>query len=208
MSLHCVSLEYNYPEEKFPAQVEEQHSIKFLEVTGCGVAVNDTNQVVAGDFTGNICVWQQSKTDPVFQTKYESAIRCLTWNNGYAFIGCLDGNLLRWLPGSDPHPHIALTCIGGVLTMAWSHDLSSLAIGLDTGNLCLYRFQPVNSSEPKELLNVRAHFIKRDGQEMAAEIWSVCWSPCGSMIATASEDQTACVWNSTSGKLFYLMTLK
>lgn len=208
MSLHCVSLEYNYPEEKFPAQVEEQHSIKFLEVTGCGVAVNDINQVVAGDFTGNICVWQQSKTDPVFQTKYESAIRCLTWNNGYAFIGCLDGNLLRWLPGSDPHPHIALTCIGGVLTMAWSHDLSSLAIGLDTGNLCLYRFQPVNSSEPKELLNVRAHFIKRDGQEMAAEIWSVCWSPCGSMIATASEDQTACVWNSTSGKLFYLMTSK
>ena len=205
MSLHFVSLEYNNPEKKFPVQVKEQHNIKFLEVTGCGVAVNDTNLVVAGDFTGNICVWQQSKTDPLFQTKYESAIRCLTWNNSYAFIGCLDGNLLRWLPGSDPHPYIALTCIGGVLTMAWSLDRHSLAIGLDTGNLCLYRFQPVNSSEPKELLNVRAHFIKRDGQEMAAEIWSVCWSPCGSMIATASEDQTACVWNSTNGKLFFLM---
>lgn len=201
MSLHYVSLEYNNPQEKFPVQVKEQHSIKFLEVTGCGVAINDANLVAAGDFTGNICVWQQNKTNPVFQAKYESAIRCLTWNNSYAFIGCLDGNLLRWLPRSDPHPRMALTCIGGILTMAWSHDLSSLAIGLDTGNLCLYGFQPVNSSEPNELLNVRAHFIKRDGQEMGAEIWSVCWSPCGSMIVTASEDQTACVWNSASGKL-------
>jgi len=201
MSLHYVSLEYNNPQEKFPVQVKEQHSIKFLEVTGCGVAINDANLVAAGDFTGNICVWQQNKTNPVFQAKYESAIRCLTWNNSYAFIGCLDGNLLRWLPRSDPHPRMALTCIGGILTMAWSHDLGSLAIGLDTGNLCLYGFQPVNSSEPNELLNVRAHFIKRDGQEMGAEIWSVCWSPCGSMIVTASEDQTACVWNSASGKL-------
>lgn len=201
MSLHYVSLEYNNPQEKFPVQVKEQHSIKFLEVTGCGIAINDANLVVAGDFTGNICVWQQNKTNPVFQAKYESAIRCLTWNNSYAFIGCLDGNLLRWLPRSDPHPHMALTCIGGILTMAWSHDLSSLAIGLDTGNLCLYGFQPVNSSEPYELLNVRAHFIKRDGQEMGAEIWSVCWSPCGSMIVTASEDQTACVWNSANGKM-------
>lgn len=202
MSLHYVSLEYDNPEEKFPVRLEEQHSIKFLEVTGCGVAVNDANLVLAGDFTGNICVWQKGQTDPISQTKYESAIRCLTWNNNFAFIGCLDGNLLRWLPGSDSHQSTALTCIGGILTMAWSHDLSSLAIGLDTGNLCLYRFQPVTSSEPEELLNFRAHFIKREDQEMAAEIWSVCWSPCGSMIATASEDQTACVWNSVSGKCF------
>lgn len=204
MSLHYVSLEYNNPEDKFPVQLKENQSIKFLEVTGCGVAVNDADLVLAGDFTGNICVWEKGKTDPIFRTKYESAIRCLTWNNNYAFIGCLDGNLLRWLPGNyDSHPSTALTCIGGILTMAWSHDLSSLAIGLDTGNLCLYRFQPVNSPEPEELLNVRAHFVKRGEQELAAEIWSVCWSPCGSMIATASEDQTACVWNSVSGKCFF-----
>lgn len=204
MSLHYVSLEYNNPDEKLPVRLEEQYSIKFLEVTGCGVAVNEVNLVLAGDFTGNICVWQKGKTDPLFQTKYESAIRCLTWNSNFAFIGCLDGNLLRWLPGHDSQPSIALTCIGGILSMAWSHDLSSLAIGLDTGNLCLYRFQPVTSSEPEELLNFRAHFIKRRDKEMPAEIWSVCWSPCGSMIATASEDFTACVWNSLSGKCFLL----
>ena len=200
MSLHYVSLEYNNLEDKFPRGLEEQHSIKFLEVTGCGVAMNETNLVLAGDFTGNICVWQKDKTDPIFKTKHQSSIRCLTWNNNYAFIGCLDGDLLRWLPGRDSRPSTALTCIGGILTMAWSHDLTSLAIGLDSGNLCIYKFHPIDSSQPEELLNFRAHFIKREGCEMGAEIWSVCWSPCGSMIATASEDQTACVWNSTSGE--------
>lgn len=202
MSLHCVTLNYNNPEEKFPHSLEVQHTIKFLEVTGCGVAVNDSNVVLAGDFTGNICVWRKGESDPIFRTKYETSIRCLTWNNGYAFIGCLDGNLLRWLPGKDSHPSTAVTCIGSVMTMAWSHDLTSLAIGLGTGNLCVYKFPQVDSSEPEEKLNFRAHFIKVDKEEMAAEIWSVCWSPRGSMIVTASEDQTAAVWKADSGEWF------
>ena len=199
MSLHYVTLNYNNPQEKFPHSLDECHTIKFLEVTGCGVAVNDSNLVLAGDFTGNICVWKKGETDPVFRTKYEAAIRCLTWNNGYAFIGCLDGELLRWLPETDSHPCAALTCVGSIMTMAWSRDRSSLAIGLGTGNLCVYRFQQVSLSEPVEELNFRAHFVKKGEQEMAAEIWSVCWSPCGSMIVTASEDQTAAVWKVIGG---------
>ena len=205
MSLHYVALNYNKEEKfekKFPHSLEVYHTIKFLEVTGCGVAVNDSNLVLAGDFTGNICVCRKGETGPIYRTKYEAAIRCLTWNNGYAFIGCLDGELLRWLPGGDSHPSIALVCVGSIMTMAWSHDLSSLAIGLGTGNLCVYRFQQVSLSMPKEELNFQAHFIKVEGEERAAEIWSVCWSPCGSMIATASEDQTAAVWKAASGKWY------
>ncbi|XP_022784835.1 uncharacterized protein LOC111325294 isoform X2 [Stylophora pistillata] len=198
MSLHYISLDYINPGDKFPQHLKQVHDIKFLEVTGCGVAMNEKNLVLAGDFTGNIFIWQKGKTDPVFKTKHESSIRCLTWNNDYAFIGCLDGDLLRWLPSGDVPPCTALTCLGGILTMAWSHDCTSLAIGLDSGHLCLYLFQPVHSSQPEELLNFRAHFIEREGQEVAAEIWSVCWSPCASMIATASEDQTACIWNSSN----------
>lgn len=204
MSLHYITLNYNNPEQKFPNSLEVCQTIKFLEVTGCGVAVNDSNLVVAGDFTGNVFVWKGGESDPLFRTKYEASIRCLTWNNGYAFIGSLDGELLRWLSDKDSHPHTALTCIGSIMTMAWSHDLTNLAIGLGTGNLCVYKFPQVNSSEPEELLNFRAHFIKKEEQEMAAEIWSVCWSPCGSMIVTASEDQTAVVWKAVSGELFDL----
>lgn len=204
MSLHYITLNYNNPEQKFPNSLEVCQTIKFLEVTGCGVAVNDSNLVVAGDFTGNVFVWKGGKSDPIFRTKYEASIRCLTWNNGYSFIGSLDGELLRCLPGKASHPHTTLTCIGSIMTMAWSHDLTNLAIGLGTGNLCVYKFPQVNSSEPEELLNFRAHFIKKEEQEMAAEIWSVCWSPCGSMIVTASEDQTAVVWKAVSGEWFDL----
>ena len=204
MSLHYITLNYNNPEQKFPNSLEVCQTIKFLEVTGCGVAVNDSNLVVAGDFTGNVFVWKRGESDPTFRTKYEDSIRCLTWNNGYAFIGSLDGELLRWLPDKDSHPHTALTCIGSIMTMAWSHDLTNLAIGLGTGNLCVYKFAHVNSLEPEELLNFRAHFIKKEEQQMAAEIWSVCWSPRGSMIVTASEDQTAVVWKAVSGEWFDL----
>ena len=31
-----------------------------------------------------------------------------------------------------------------------------------------------------------------------AEIWSVCWSPSNSRIATCLEDQTVCVWDTSS----------
>lgn len=201
MSLHFVTLNRE-PEERFPKGLEVSHTIKYLEVTGCGVTVNDSNLILAGDFTGNVFAWKKGESSPTFRMKYEAPVRCLTWNNGYAFIGCLDGELLRWLPWEESNPSTALICIGSVMTMTWSHDFTRLAIGLGTGNLCVYKFPQVNSSEPEELLNFRAHVIKREDKEMAAEIWSVCWSPCGSMIATASEDHTAAVWKADNGECF------
>ncbi|XP_068752992.1 uncharacterized protein [Montipora capricornis] len=200
MSIHYVTLNFNNPEERFPNSLVTNQTIEFLEVTGCGIALDDSNLVLVGDFSGNVLVWERGKSNPVLRTKHESSIRCLTWNNGYAFIGCLDGDLLRWLPGRDSFPSTALTCIGGVMTMAWSQDLTSLAIGLGTGYLCMYKFVPVKSPEPEEMLSFRAHVMIKDGHEIAAEVWSVCWSPCGTMIVTASEDQTAVVWKAANGE--------
>ena len=199
MSLHFVSLHYSDSNKTFPDRVEECYRLKYLEVTGCGVSVNNSNLVAAGDFTGNILVWEKGQTEPPFRTKYEGAVRSLTWNNAFIFIGCLDGTLLRWQPGCNSCPIITLACIGGILTMAWSLDYMCLALGLDTGHLCLYKFKHNDTFEPVELLNFRAHCIKQEDQDVAAEIWSVCWSPCGNMIATASEDQTTSVWNWNNG---------
>lgn len=206
MSIHYVTLNFNNQKETFPSSLTVNQTIEFLEVTGCGIAMNDNNLVLAGDFSGNVFVWEKGKSNPIFRTKHEISIRCLTWNNGYAFIGCLDGDLLRWLPGKDSGPSIALTCFGDVMAMAWSQDLTTLAVGLGTGNLCTYKFLQVSSPDPKELINFSAHVIIKEGQEITAEIWSVCWSPCGTMIVTASEDQTAIVWKAVNGEKLETLT--
>lgn len=198
MSLHYVTFHYGSPPERFPNKLEVLQKLAFHEVTGCGIAMNSQDLVASGDFTGNVFVWEKGQTNPVFRTKYENSIRCLSWNSLGLFIGSLDGNLLRWNPESSSDPQVILTSVGGILTMSWSHDHTRLAIGLDTGHLCVYNFAQ-HLGQPVEFLNFRAHSVTQDEEVVGTEVWSVCWSPCDSMMATASEDQTACVWSSGGG---------
>lgn len=39
-----------------------------------------------------------------------------------------------------------------------------------------------------------------------AEVWSLCWSPCGKFLATCSEDQSTRVWRSTDLSLIKVLT--
>ena len=195
MSLHYVTLEKEDNTRKFPTKLTQKYQLQFHKVTGCGVAfTGDSNHVISGDFTGKLCMWKTGHTEAVAQTQCLDAVRCIVWKNGAAYCGCLDGTLSRWIP-YEPLVQI-LACAGSVLNMAWAKHSSQLAIGLDSGHLTLYQF----GSEPVELLNIAAHHLIRDGIEHPAEIWSLCWSPCETMIATASEDQTASIWSIADGK--------
>ena len=200
MSLHYVTLEKASHSNMLPSKLTEKYQLQFHRVTGCGVAFTDQDKVISGDFTGTLFMWEKANVEPVSQARCSGAVRCITWSNGAAYCGCLDGTLTKWAP-QQPLVTV-LSCAGSVLTMSWTEDSSQLAIGLESGHLAVYMF----GSEPVELLNIAAHHLKRGGTDIPAEIWSLCWSPCEVMIATASEDQTTCIWNVAGGKLTRRLT--
>jgi WD40 repeat protein len=198
MYLSYVELLFANDDDVFPSSVKEKYQIKYHEVTGCGFDLSDDNLAASGDFTGNVFVWEKDRNEPLYSTKHEMAVRSLVWNNNKLFIGCLDGIILKWTPSNSEPPDICLVCTSGVLSLRWAQN--KLAVGLENGDLLLYSFSDEEFSDPVELLNHRAHSLTRDGVLSPAEVWSVCWSPCRNMIATASEDQTTCIWNASNGK--------
>lgn len=119
MFIYYVILNFNNLEERFLNSFVINQIIEFFEVIGCGIVLDDLNLVLVGDFFGNVLVWERGKSNFVLRMKYEFFIRCLIWNNGFVFIGCLDGDLLRWFFGRDLFLSIVLICIGGVMIMVW-----------------------------------------------------------------------------------------
>lgn len=203
MSLSYVEFEYsqNSGNSWFPCKVVEKHLLQYHEVTGCGFDLSKNHFAASGDFTGNVFIWEKGHNDPIYRLKHDCSIRSLSWNNDVLFVGSLDGMVLKWKPADGPTQCIA--CTGAVLTIRWSTtNKQLLAIGLDNGFLLVYRFNDDQFTDPSEHLNFEAHHrTVKDGKLMSSsEVWSVCWSPCGDMIATASEDQTTGIWDATTGQ--------
>ncbi|XP_001625976.2 uncharacterized protein LOC5505112 [Nematostella vectensis] len=213
MSLSYITLEYA-KDSKFPIKITEAHRLKYHEVTGCGLDMSDSSLIASGDLTGNIFIWKIGNSQQLYKLKHDAAVRCLAWRGQELLIGCLDGLILKWnnenipaneIPGTGVIPrselNVCLVCTSGVLTMRWSRNY--LVIGLDSGELLVYRFQTDKLDSFEEVLKFCAHSLE-EGQRQA-EIWSVCWSPCGGMVASASEDQTTCIWSVLTGEKLHTL---
>jgi WD40 repeat protein len=126
------------------------------------------------------------------------------WGEKCVLIGCLDGKLLDWRLGEEVKEVYQLE--GSVIIMRWSLSRRLLAVGSSKGVLTLYGVKSVSGScaALERVMSFTAHPPQRSNEDMRfgqlnkqAEIWSLCWSPNDSRVATCSEDQTTKIWNTT-----------
>jgi len=140
----------------------------YHSTAGCGLYL-DNNQIISGDLSGNIIHWSVDDHHPQQQNTISDSIRCIISKE---LVGTLSGAVY------DIHKGEVLEDFQtSVICSAWNRTRTKCLIGLADGRLIEY--------SSKESIGLH---------ENNAEIWSVCWSPNEEFCATASEDQTTCIW--------------
>lgn len=141
---------------------------KFHETAGCGLHM-ENEEIYSGDLAGNVFHWSVNEAQPKSQVTIPDSIRCFISKN---LVGTLSGTLYN-LDTQD----IIEDFQTSVICSAWNQTKTSCLIGLADGRLIHF--------QSKQVIGLHGN---------NAEIWSVCWSPDESLCATASEDQTTCIW--------------
>ena len=140
------------------------------EIAGCGLFFDDEkNEVYSGDLSGHIFQWSIDQTEPRHHIRIDDSVRCFISNK---LVGTLSGSIYS-IENGERIENFNVT----VICAAWNQEKNSCLIGLGDGRLIDFQTKKI----------VGLH-------ENHAEIWSVCWSPDEEFCATASEDQTTCLW--------------
>jgi WD40 repeat protein len=140
----------------------------FHETAGCGLYM-ENEEIISGDLSGNVFHWTVNDIKPTKHIIIPDSIRCLISKN---LAGTLSGALYN-LDTKEIVEDFKTT----IICSAWNQNKTSCLIGLGDGKLIdLQTYKIIGLHENN------------------AEIWSVCWSPNEEFCATASEDQTTCIW--------------
>jgi WD40 repeat protein len=140
----------------------------FHELAGCGLYM-ENNEIFSGDLSGNIFQWTIDDIKPKQHHTIPDSIRCFISKN---LVGTLSGALYN-IDTQEIVEDFKTT----IICSAWNRSKTICLIGLGDGQLI--------DLQTKKLIGLH---------ENNAEIWSVCWSPNEEFCATASEDQTTCIW--------------
>jgi WD40 repeat protein len=140
----------------------------YHETAGCGLYL-ENNELYSGDLSGNIFHWTLGDVQPKEHITIPDSIRCFISKN---IVGTLSG-VLYDIDTKEIIEDYKTT----VVCSAWNRTKTSCLIGLADGKLINF--------QTKKIIGLH---------ENNAEIWSVCWSPNEEYCATASEDQTTCIW--------------
>ena len=151
------------------------------ETAACGLFL-DSNDIYSGDLSGNIFQWTLADAKPKRRFHIDDSVRCFLSPH---LVGTLSGALYN-LDTAEIIENYLTT----IICSAWNRQQTVCLIGLGDGRLV--------DLQTKTLVGLHAN---------NAEIWSVCWSPDEEFCATASEDQTTCVWKA-DGQQKLIATLR
>jgi WD40 repeat protein len=140
----------------------------YHQTAGCGLYL-ENNEIFSGDLSGNIFQWTINNIKPKQHITIPDSIRCFISKN---LVGTLSGALYN-IDTKEIIEDFKTT----IICSAWNRIQTSCLIGLGDGKLIDF--------QTKKIIGLH---------ENNAEIWSVCWSPNEEYCATASEDQTTCIW--------------
>jgi len=202
MSLHKLTLSDDQ------TKITEQLNLSFLQLTGCGISVSETNMVASGDFTGNVMLWKTGVPLPYQTTTINTQVRCLLWFQNMLLVGSLNGEVYSWncsqSSGSSSKVSELYHFNGGVVTMKMSNNMKYLAVGTTGGYLYIFT---ISVKDGKVILGLVYQGIQHepkkspDGTLVPMEIWSLAWKPDDSLIVTTSEDYTSAVADPMNGKI-------
>ena len=216
MSLHKIQIDF----EK--TCISKREDVSYLELTGCGVDINDGGIVASGDFSGNIFLWKKGERSPYGCFDTSSSIRCMQWIGDFLLYGCLNSVLYCWehtansnntgiLKGDVENSIRTLyNVFGDPVAMAVNSHSNKLALGTTAGYLYAFDIKETDTEqlELEEIYSIQVHLPKKldDGSLLVMEIWNVTWSVTDQYIATTSEDQTCKISESGTG-MFALIFL-
>ncbi len=141
---------------------------KLHETAGCGLYM-ENEDIFSGDLSGNAFHWKSTDNKLIKHVNIPDSIRCFVSKN---LVGTLSGALYDL-----DNQEIVENFNTSVICSAWNQANTSCLIGLADGQLI--------NLQTKKVIGLHGN---------NAEIWSVCWSPNEEYCATASEDQTTCIW--------------
>lgn len=143
---------------------------KLHEIAGCGLYM-ENEDILSGDLSGNIFHWTSNDIKPKAHFNIPDSVRCFV---SKTLVGTLSGALYNL-----DTQEIVENFNTSIICSAWNQANTSCLIGLADGQLI--------NLQTKKVIGLHAN---------NAEIWSVCLSPNEEFCATASEDQTTCIWKS------------